>query len=675
MFELFIQGLLQLLTPMGLLLLIAGVTYGLVIGILPGIGGLFAMAMLLPFIYGLKPEIALPLLLFVSAPSVTGGSITAILLNMPGDTINTATLLDGFPMTKKGEGGRALGAALTSSGLGGITGVFMALAVIPLLIVLVRVMGKPEQWALVLVGLAFVGILGGRSVLKGCIGGLLGLFISLIGYQATTGMARFTFDTAFLYDGLGLTPVLFGIFVLPEVIEMAQRGSITGLTEIPKEIMKDIIKGIKDVFRHFWLFIRSSTIGFLIGAIPGVGAMTSIFIAYGQAVKTSKHPERFGTGIVEGVIAPESANNATLGGALLPTLGFGIPGNAPLTLVLAGFIIVGLWPGPTMLIDHLDLCFSLLWACALANLVGAVICLVFMRHAVKIAYVSTNYLVPITALLVVVGAFAYHEYILDLVVLMVAGGLGYFMKRFGYSRVALVLGFILGFMFEMNLFISLDCYGPAFLLRPIVLVLLAVVIYIVAGDQIKVGAVKLVKLVRGQQRHNNPALPYGEPPSSHQQAGGRPTEFSIKGNTYFLMVILLLAIVTICLSLQITSFKAQLLPLIISIALAILAVAGLSAELKRKVAKEKETKAVAIKVDLITAAWLLGFGLLIFLVGIPLAAFLFIAAYLKLHNNGWLRSVAFGLGLGIFTYVVFEFLFRVDLYRGVLDIPFYRFLP
>ncbi|MFC2060872.1 tripartite tricarboxylate transporter permease, partial [Chloroflexota bacterium] len=439
----------------------------------------------------------LPLLLFVSVPATAGGSIPAILLNIPGTELNVVTMLDGFPMTKKGKAGRALGAAFMASGLGGIGGVFLALALIPAIIVIVKSIGSPEQWALVLLGIVFIGSMGGSKA-RGLISGLLGILISLIGYEAATGIGRFTFGTAFLYDGLGLVPVLLGLFAVPELIDIVQRGSIVETTEIPKRIMGDIWEGMKDVFRHFGLFVRSNVIGFLIGVLPGIGGAASIFVAYGQAVKTSKHPEMFGTGIVEGVIAPEAANNAKEGGALLPTLGFGIPGSVGMTIILAGFIMVGLQPGPTMLTEHLDLCFNLLWSVAAVNIVAIIICLAFIRYAIKVAYISADYLAPVIAVFVCAGVFAYHEYLLDFVVLLTLAALGYCMKRFDYSRPALILGFILGTMFERNLFISLSAYGPEFIYRPIVLVILTMAVVIAVGDQIRAGATKLFKLVRGQ---------------------------------------------------------------------------------------------------------------------------------------------------------------------------------
>ena len=486
MIEAFIQGGLQLFVPITFTLIIVGATVGLILGVIPGLGAIIGCALVLPFIFGAKPEVALPLMVAIASTSVTGGSIPAVLLNIPGTDVNAATLIDGFPMTQKGMGGRALGAALASSGMGGVIGVFMALALMPMVITIVMVFGTPEQFALVLLGIAFIGVLGAGSLTRGFISGLLGILISLIGFQANTGLSRFTFGTTFLYDGIGLIPFALGVFALPELIDLAQRGAIVQQAKISKRIAQDIMEGVKDIFRHFWLFVRSNIIGFLIGVIPGIGGSAAVFVAYGQAVRTSKHPERFGTGIVEGVIAPEAA--------------FGIPGSAVMAVILGGFISVGLVPGPGMLTDHLDLSFNLLMTTAIANIIGVVICFALIRHIAKVAYVSADYLVPIIAVFVFAGAFAYREYLMDIIVVFVVTILGYCMKKFGYSRPALLLGFILGYMFEKNLFISLSVYGPDFLLRPIVLSIIVIVVLIAAFDPIKAGSGKLLKQVRGQRR-------------------------------------------------------------------------------------------------------------------------------------------------------------------------------
>jgi len=497
MIEAFWGGLSQVFSPVTFFFVFLGAVIGLVMGVIPGLTSIVSMALALPFIFGADPVIALPLMAAMASTAVTGGSMTAIMLNIPGTPPNAATLIDGFPMTQKGESGRAIGAALMSSCLGGVTGVFMALPFIPLLIVFTASFASPELFALVLLGIAFIGILGSGSVTAGIMSGLLGVIISFIGYQTNSGLSRFTFDSAFLYDGIGLIPFTMGLFAFPELIHLVQKESFVKSSKFDSEIKQDIFEGVKDTFRHFWLFVRSNIVGFVIGLIPGIGGDAAVFVAYAQAVRTSKHPEKFGSGIVEGVIAPEAANNAKEGGALLCAVGLGLPGSASMAVLLGGFVAVGLVPGPAMLTENLDLSFNLFFTTVIANIIGAAICFALARKVIKIALISPDYLFPIISVFIFIGAFAYHEALENIIVVFVVGVLGYFMKKYKYSRPALLLGFILGWMFEKNLFISVDIYGAWFLLRPIVVVILFLVVLVVAYDYIKIGFLKLAGLFRG----------------------------------------------------------------------------------------------------------------------------------------------------------------------------------
>ncbi len=337
MLEAFGQALQSFTEPGLWLFMTIGVIIGLILGIIPGIGGLIGMALFLPFVFAMSPVQALPLMVALSAVSYTGGSITAILVNIPGMDTNAATLIDGFPMSQKGEAGRALGAALVSSGLGGLATVFLALAMTPLVLPMVLAIRSADMVFIILMGIVFIAVLGRGSMVKGLISGGLGLVVSFIGLQVVTGAPRFTFDMVYLFDGIGLIPIVLGLFAVPEAIVFSARGGTMAPTGVVIKGMADVWEGAKDVFRHWGLWLRSTIVGYIIGIIPGVGATTATFIAYGQAKQTSKHPERFGTGIVEGVIAPESANNAKEAGSLLTTLALGIPGSAGMAILLGAF--------------------------------------------------------------------------------------------------------------------------------------------------------------------------------------------------------------------------------------------------------------------------------------------------------------------------------------------------
>ncbi len=501
MFGDLIQGAIALYQPITMGLFFIGVVVGIILGIIPGITGMIGIMLLLPFIYGASPTVALPVMLAILGSSSTGGVITTILLNVPGDEVNVAALLDGFPMTKRGEGGRALGAAIFSSLSGGVVSVILALIAMPAVIWMVKVMGTPEQTVLVLVGLAFVGILGGKSILKGALAGLLGLLISFIGYQANTGEARFIFHQGFLYDGLQLVPIVLGLFALPQMFVLAEEGVITDEVMAAAKTVHGIFQGMKDVFRCWWLFLRSTVIGWIVGVTPGLGASSAIFVAYGQAMKTSKHPERYGTGIVEGVIAPSSACCAVQAGALLPTLGFAVPGSASMVVILGGMVAVGLVPGPGIITDQLPLCFTLLLATLTAHILAGVLCLLSLRWAIKVANIRQEYLVPVTIAFIFVAAFVTRTEMWNIIVLLVFTLIGYCMMKFDYSRPALLLGYILGAMFERSLYISIDLYGAVWLTRPIVMLLLAIVVLVAFYSPLKFGIVKLVKLGKMRRQY------------------------------------------------------------------------------------------------------------------------------------------------------------------------------
>ncbi len=483
--EAFGQALQGFLTADLWLALGIGVIVGLVFGIIPGVGSLIGVILFLPFVFYLTPEQALPLMVALTAAAFTGGSITAILLGIPGDAPNAATVIDGYPMTQKGEGGRALGAALTASGLGGLITVFFALAMISLVLPMITGLTSGDLVFVVLIGIAFIGILGRGSMLKGLISGGLGLIVSFVGFQVTTGVPRFTFGITYLYEGLHLIPVGLGLFAIPEMVVLAAKGGTIASGGIVMRGMQGVWQGVKDVFRHFWLFLRSSVIGYIIGIIPGAGSVTAVFVAYGQAKASSKHPEKFGTGTVEGVIAPESANNSVVAGALLTTLALGIPGSATMAIILGAFLMLGLQPGPGMLTTHLELSLTLILVVAVANMIATTIALFAAPYLARVATVSAAILVPVVLLLVFIGTFVNRQLVNDLIVLLIFGALGLAIRNFGYNTPALFLGYVLGGLFEHYFFFALGTAGPFFFLRPISLGLILVMIAVMCLHPIR----------------------------------------------------------------------------------------------------------------------------------------------------------------------------------------------
>ncbi|MBI4332836.1 MAG: tripartite tricarboxylate transporter permease [Chloroflexi bacterium] len=468
------QALVTIFSPFHLLLLVAGVLMGLVIGALPGIGGLAGLAILLPFTYTLGPYAAIPLIIGMLAADFTGDSIPAILFSVPGSAGAAATVVDGYPMTKRGEAGRALGIAFSASALGGLFGALVLALSLPVLRPLVLMFGVAEYFMLTLMGISMLAAVGGKPVYKGFIAASLGLVLAMIGTDDQTGVLRWTFDQPFLLDGVPLVAVATGLFAIPELVDMGRSNIDAGSAAIDCRLYRGIWTGIKDTFRHWFLLIRCSSIGVWVGFLPGLGASAADWMAYGHAVQTEKGKENFGKGDPRGVVAAECANNACRAGDLIPTIAFGVPGSGSMALVLAAFTILGLVPGPAMLTKQLDVTFTIVWSLALANLAATGVCLVAAKWIAKASIVQAHRLVPLIIVFVFVGVFTLRYNIVDLVLLMVFGALGLVMKRLRYPRPALILAFVLGPLTAKYFFVSNQVHGAEWVTRPWVIILFLV---------------------------------------------------------------------------------------------------------------------------------------------------------------------------------------------------------
>ncbi|MBC7343636.1 MAG: tripartite tricarboxylate transporter permease, partial [Clostridia bacterium] len=381
-----VQALQQIFTFQSMAHMLIGVSLGTIIGIIPGLGGNFCLAILIPFIFSMNPVAGIAFLEGAHAATATGSAVTSILINTPGASFSAATCLDGYPMTKKGEAGRALSAAAVASGVGGIIGAACLLLALPAVRPLVMAFSPPEFFALTLFGIAMIAFVGEGSFGKSLISGLLGLLISFIGNDPSTGINRFSFGTTYLFDGIDLIPVVIGLFAFSEMLTLIkERRGIVQAEIVARATAAGILQGILDNLRHWWLLLRCSVLGTFLGFIPGIGGEVAGFIAYGHAVQSSKNPEEFGQGRVEGVIAPESANNSKEGGALIPTLAFGIPGSSGMAILLGAFLILGLEPGPSMLKENLPMTLVIVWTLAFANLFAALICLGLANPLARIA--------------------------------------------------------------------------------------------------------------------------------------------------------------------------------------------------------------------------------------------------------------------------------------------------
>jgi len=479
------EGLLLVLHWKAFSFMLLGIGLGFWVGLLPGLGGATTLALMLPFIYTMQPVEAFAFLLGMHAVTATTGDITSVLFGIPGEATSAATILDGYAMTKKGEAGRALGAALMSSLVGAVVGAFALAVSIPIVRPLVLTFGSPELFMLAIVGIAFIASLsaqGARGMLRGFLAGGLGLLVASVGQDPQAGIERFTFDTLYLWGGLELVPVLVGIFAIPEIIDLIVRGTSISADQLPGRLNRGALEGVKDTFRHFALTIRCSLIGTFIGIMPGLGGAVAQWMAYGHATQSAKNAEEqkgFGAGDVRGVLGPGAANNSKEGGALIPTVAFGVPGSTSMAILLGGFVLLGLVPGPDMLTTHLPITFSMVWTIVLANVITVAVCFLFLNHLAKLTNVRVHLLVPVILVMVFIGSYTANNHYGDLIVTLIFGGLGYLMVAGGWPRAPFVLGLVLGKIAENYLYISVARYEAAWLLRPIVLVLLVLALAVI----------------------------------------------------------------------------------------------------------------------------------------------------------------------------------------------------
>ena len=463
-------------------LLWGGVLCGLALGILPGIGGLAGMALLLPFTYSMDPAAAMALLLGLAATTTHGDPISAIVLGAPGHAASAATALDGYPMTKRGEGARALGAAYMSALMGGLFGAVLMALVLPLVRPLILFVGSPELLALAVFGISMVSVLSGNAPLRGLTGACFGIMLAMIGSDPQTGTLRWTMDSLYLWEGLPLVPLTLGVFALPELCDLFVARTAVVSPEKMENNWTGLWLGTVDCFTHWWLNLRCAWIGSVMGAIPGISVSVIDWISYGHALKTEPAAQRtFGKGDVRGVIAAESATCSREGGALVPTVVFGVPGSAGMAILLGAFLMHGLVPGPDMLTKNLSITYSMVWSIAIANVLGSGLCFLFSSQFAKLAGLRYSLILPFVLCLIYIGAFEGKRQWGDLYSLLFFGVFAWGMKHFKWPRPPLVLGFILGGVLERYMFISIQRYGVAWMLRPVVIVMFAMALLSLMG--------------------------------------------------------------------------------------------------------------------------------------------------------------------------------------------------
>jgi TctA family transporter len=471
--EVIFQSLAVVLQPAHLLMLFCGVVMGLAIGILPGLGGIVGMTILLPVIYGMDPHSAFGLLIGMVAVIPTSDTFPSVMMGIPGSSASQATIMDGYPLAKKGEAARALGAAFTASLIGGLVGALVLTVIIPIARPLVLAFGSPELFMLALLGMSMVGVLSGNKPIRGILAAGIGVMIGALGDAPAVPEYRYTFGIDYLMDGIPLVVVGLGLFAFPEIVDLLIKGrSIADVATLGK----GWLDGVKDTLRHKFIVLRCSAIGVVVGFLPGLGGSVVDWIAYGHIIQTTRDREKFGKGDIRGVIAPESANNAKEGGGLIPTFLFGIPGSGSMAVFLGGLLILGIQPGPSMVTENVDLLYTAIWSLALANVFGAILSIALSKQITRLTVIPFSYLAPFMVLIITFACYQATRSWGDLVALVLMGILGWVMKQYGWPRPAALIGFVLSDNLETYLFISVQRYGFEWLTRTGVIVLSAIII-------------------------------------------------------------------------------------------------------------------------------------------------------------------------------------------------------
>lgn len=481
------QALGQVLSGPSLLASFVGVVLGLVVGALPGLTISLGMVLVLPLTFGLGTLPAMSLMLGLFAAGMTGGSYSAILVNIPGTPSASATTIDGYRMALNGQAGKALGVAVISSVYGGIFSLLCLVLSAPLIARVALRFGAPEQFALLTLGLTLIAAFAGRSLAKGLASGVLGLLLTTVGQDPMVGTPRFTFGRVELQAGIHFIPALIGLFAIPQVIEGLRAG---GGAVVPRFTAG--LTALLPTWRELLGLNRSmlvgSAVGTGVGAIPGTGGPIAVFLAYDLARRLSRAPGAFGQGSPEGVAAPEAANNGVTGGALIPMLTLGIPGD-PITAILLGVLVVqGLAPGPLLFKEHPAFVYGVFWALLLANVMTLVVAILSVRWIVQVLRVPPSVLIPAIAVLCVVGAYGIRNTFFDSAVMLLFGAAGYLLNRYAFPVVPLIIGLVLGGDLEEQFRLSLTLSGgdPAIFLRqPIAAAFLGLTVLTLLGPALR----------------------------------------------------------------------------------------------------------------------------------------------------------------------------------------------
>lgn len=460
-------------SPTRLGLLLVGVLAGFLVGILPGLGGIVAVSVLLPLIFRFDAPAALAMLTGSLAVVYTSDTITSVLVGTPGSPAAAPTAIEGYALARQGQAARALSAAFLSSLIGGFIGVIGLTLSIPIARPLVMLLGSPELFMFTALGVTYAGSLLGKSAITGLLSGLLGIVLGLIGPAPAAAEFRYTFGQLYLLDGLSLVVVALGVFGLTEVVSLLGKGgAIASRTDLGHGWMQ----GVRDVVTHRWVLLRGSLIGMWAGILPAIGATAGAWMSYGHVVATSGDRSRFGKGEIRGIIAPESANNAASAGDLIPTLLFSVPGGPAAAVILGAMYTYGIFPGPRLVQEHLDVVYVIVWSFALANILGAALCFATSPLLARITYLPFALVAPPLLMMMALGAFQTTRHFGDFLTLFVLGAVGWAMKRAGWPRAPLLIGFVLAKPMERYFWLTVKLHEWRWLTYPGVLVIGALLV-------------------------------------------------------------------------------------------------------------------------------------------------------------------------------------------------------
>lgn len=493
------NAFLSVCQPVSLLLMVAGVAIGIIFGSIPGLSAAMAVALMLPITFTLTPSLGMNLLVAVYIGGISGGCISAILLNMPGTASSIATTFDGHPMAMKGEAMKALGIAIVFSFMGSIFSFIILTFFSPLLADVALKFTPAENFGICFFALTMVAILSSGNMVKGLLAGMLGLVFSMIGMSPIDGTARFTFGSRNLMAGFDTLTTLIGIFAVADILITAESMNKKAGETIPVKKVKGFGFSMKEFVGFLPNFVRSALIGTGIGILPGIGGSTSGMLAYVTAKNTSKHPEEFGKGCPDGIVATESANNATIGGAMIPLLVLGIPGDGVTAMMLGGFLIHGLAAGPLLFVKNADVVYGIFAACMVCALIMLLVEWTCIKGFVQVLKVPKHILLPLILVLCAVGAYATNNRIFDVQSIMIFGIVGYLYHKLKLPTTPFVLCFLIGEMLETYLRRGLMLYKSfgAFFTRPIFDVFFFIAIAILCWS--------VFKEVRGMIRKKNEA--------------------------------------------------------------------------------------------------------------------------------------------------------------------------